>query len=128
MVETSLLKIIDDFSFSQKNFPRAENNIAKGDKTTLWEFPQEDEIYQETVVFISKVLRQSLRFIENAKEIYDKYCFLYLELEKVENWLNSTPRRKEEVLSEINRYKILRNQINEVVPTFIRMNMIEVNG
>ena len=43
-IKKNLLKIIDDIVQATHNFQRAENQIARSDKTQLWDIPSDDEV------------------------------------------------------------------------------------
>ena len=58
--------------------------------------------------------------------MYDEFLFLLQEDQRIENFLNKKPYKKEEFVAEIERFKSTIAKIRKVAPFEIRMSMFLV--
>lgn len=66
-----------------RSFPRAENHIARSDKTALWDIPNDDETYVNVKEEVEEILNDNMNNIAEVIEIYDQFAYLLQEKQKV---------------------------------------------
>jgi len=89
VIKKDLLRVVDDIVKTTHAFPRAENHIARSDKTQLWDIPLEDEVYVAVKEEVEGILDKNLRNVSKVTAIYQKFAYLLTEREKVEAWTNA---------------------------------------
>ena len=77
---------------------------------------------------IEQILDDNLEVIEKALEIFDQYAFLLKENEKIKEFIESVGRKREEYEKEFQKYSSLYLEIEEKMPFYVRMNLVQIDG
>ena len=59
-IKGEILKVIDKIMLDTHNFPRPENNIARSEKSKLWDIPEDDEIFTKVRNEVEVILTRNL--------------------------------------------------------------------
>jgi len=79
-IRQELLKIIENIVSVSDKFSRAEINIARSEKTHLWQMTLEDELVQNVFTEVDEIINNNLSVISKVTEVFDKYIFLLVRL------------------------------------------------
>mmetsp|Transcript_23930 Transcript_23930/g.20947 ORF Transcript_23930/g.20947 Transcript_23930/m.20947 type:complete len:356 (+) Transcript_23930:114-1181(+) len=126
-IRSELLKIIDNIVDVSRKFQRAENSIARSEKTDLWPVSLEDEVIQNCFKDIENIIQHNIDAISHVTEIFDKYIFLLREDEVVDRFISNNTRTRKEYQDEINKYEKTYEAIKKEIPFYIRMCMINID-
>ena len=76
---------------------------------------------------IEAILDDNLKNVEGCVEIFDKFAYLLKETDKAMLWA-SQPRSRPEYLLEFDKYRKLYIEVSNIIPFYVRVNMILVDG
>lgn len=126
-VRQELLKLIDNIVDVSRGFVRAENNIARSERTVLWPVSLEDEVIQNAFKDIENTINENMEAINHVPEVFEKFIFLLKEDQAVETFTNVEKHTIKEYQAEISKYEAILKNINKEIPFFIRMSMILID-
>lgn len=126
-VKLELLKLIENIVDVSKGFSRAEKDIARSEKTSLWPVTLEDEVIQNAFKEIENIIKNNIDAINHVPEVFEKYIFLLKEHEQVEKFTIIEKHTKKEFQHEIAKYEQIYKNLNKEIPFYIRMSMILVD-
>jgi len=106
--------------------PRADTQIANNDKTHLWYISADDEIIKNAESIIKNIVDENLQATAKCINVYDEFLFLLQEDQRIEAFLNKRPYKKEEFVTEVERFKSTIDKIRKMAPFEIRMSMFLV--
>jgi hypothetical protein len=92
----------------------------------LWYISSADEIILKAELIIKNIVDENLQATAKCINVYDEFLFLLQEDQRIENFLNKKPYKKEEFVAEIERFKSTIAKIRKVAPFEIRMSMFLV--
>lgn len=126
-VRSELIRIIQMVVETSHCFQRPESTWSRGEKTYLTKVPLDDQIVEETTNEIDEIIENNIRNIENVVNIFNQYSFLLNEMDKVVDFCNQKHERKD-YQAEILKYQKISEEVNKIIPFFVRMNMILIDG
>ncbi len=90
--------------------------------------PFEDLLVQQIFADIELIIRDNTEVVQGVLEIYNEYNYLLSEQEKVNKFIAQPNNTIKSYQQQIAKYQQMYQTVNEQVPFFVRMNMIEING
>lgn len=108
--------------------PRPENLITKTEKLFLPSISSEDfyfcRIFNET----KRIVHRNLENVGRSLEVFNKYKYLLIENRVVDQWIFEGGHDRREYGVTFLKYQDSYDQVMEHIPSFIRMNMVNIDS
>lgn len=122
-IKNVLVKVVQHMVKAIDNIPRPDTQIANPEKTHLWMIDPHDEIVKKAENEIGEILLENLSIAAKAVNVYDDYLFILKEPERVQEFMTTMPRKREEYIARIQVYLDTIYKIKTEAPYEIRMSM-----
>ena len=108
--------------------PRPENLITKTDKHFLPIMEKDDFFYQNMRNELNRILNKNLDNVSQCLNIFNRFKYLLVENRVIDQWILDGGHDRREYAITFQKYLDIYDKVMMEIPSFIRMNMINVDS